>query len=120
MEREQPLREYPVNPRLGDIWKTYPLRIPGYSLSKCCRQPTLLVQSMDGGFVSRNCPRCGKPTTLPESVFTTKLDLYVACPECKQRMTPQVLPDKNYGYLCRSCRLIIKLASLLPKWQDLT
>ena len=110
---------FPLDPKVRDIWKIFPLRIPGLSMSDCCGEPTLLVQSMDGGFVTRNCSRCGESTTLPETVFKDELDLWVACPECGERMKPDVLPDKNYGYVCVSCDVGVKLADLLPRWKDM-
>jgi hypothetical protein len=73
---------------------------------------------MKGGFVTRNCPRCNTPKTLPETAFM-KLALWVACPECKARMRAKVLPDKNYGYFCEKCDIAIQLSELLPRYEDL-
>ena len=74
---------------------------------------------MKGGFVTRNCSRCAQRDTLPERVFLEKLDLWVACPECKARMDAEVLPDKNYGYACFLCDVSIALFELLPRYEDL-
>lgn len=112
------MREYPVDPQVREIWKKYPLRLSGGSTSLCCSLPTVLVQSMDGGFVTRNCPKCGQRELLPEADFRA-LDLWVACPGCKQPMVPGRLPYSNYGYLCEGCNLGVKLADLLPRWTDL-
>jgi ribosomal protein S27E len=84
------MRQYPPDPEIAKIWKIYPVRIPGRSIAPCHNEQTVLVQSMDGGFVTRNCPRCGNAGTLPEDVFE-KLDLWVACPQCKARMTRQMV-----------------------------
>jgi uncharacterized protein (DUF983 family) len=112
------MREYPVDTKFRKVWKKYPLRLSGLSLSRCHRLPTILVQSMEGGFVTRNCPQCGKSTLLPKADFL-KLGLWVACPECRQRMVAGLLPSKNYGYTCAACNLGVKLADLLPSWTDL-
>jgi hypothetical protein len=113
------MREHLINPTVREIWKSFPLRILGQSTSSCCSVPTLLVQSMDGGFVTRNCSACGEKSTLPEHVSMNRLDIWVACLECKRRMEPARLPFSNYGYLCQGCDLGIKLADLLPRWADI-
>lgn len=112
-------RLHPFDKRSREIWKTYPIRIEGRSLSVCCNKPTLLVQSMRGGFVTRNCSSCGQPKTLSYHAFFNEIDLWVACPECKERMDPAMLHN-NYGFLCSSCDIGIELATLLPYWSDLT
>ena len=113
------MRRYPLDPKVREIWRIYPLRILGESVSKCCSEPTMLVQSKQGGFVTQNCSKCGKSTTLPEHFFKNEIDLWVACPECRRRMEPQVLDDKNYGYVCDSCEISIRLSELLPHWNDI-
>ena len=112
------MRIVPFDEQVRAMWKTFPLRVPAKSPSPCHRQPMLLVQSMEGGFVSQNCTACGKPETLPEAEFLA-LDLWVACPECRRRMTPGRLPHANYGYICGSCDVAVKLAELLPRWTDI-
>jgi endogenous inhibitor of DNA gyrase (YacG/DUF329 family) len=74
---------------------------------------------MKGGFVTRNCPLCGNYETLPGKVFKYELDLWVACPECRRRMEPTVLPDQNYGFVCEDCDVAIELYSLLPRFDEL-
>ncbi len=112
------MRIHPVDPNVRSFWKIYPVRIPGGTQCPQCDQETVLVQSMGGGFVTRNCPRCNNFTTLPEDIFR-QLAIWVACPECKSRMTPDILPDNNYGYTCRQCDIGIPLFALLPRWEDL-
>jgi hypothetical protein len=119
MGEQEFLTPYPIDEAVSKIWKSYPIRISRHSISPCCEEPTILVQSMPGGFVSRNCSMCGSRTTLPEAIFLEKLDLYVACPKCRRRMAAEVLINKNYGYTCRGCNIYIDLASLLPRWTDL-
>ena len=76
-----------------------------------------LVQSMDGGFVTRNCKECGRFETLSEQHFK-QLNIWVACPDCGRRMVAAVLPDRNYGYICQHCDLGIPLYKLLPRYTD--
>jgi len=113
------MKNYPISPKIREFWKSYPLRIPGYSVCDNCDEPTVLVQSMKGGYVTRNCPNCNRPETLPKRIFLEELELYVACPECKQRMEAEVLLDKNYGYVCFDCDVSIALFELLPRYEDL-
>src|SRR5688572_7180887 len=112
------MRIHPISAHVRDLWKTFPLRVEGKSVSGCCGEPTLLVQSMDGGFVTRNCSKCGAHTTLPNRAFFNDLDLWVACPQCRSRMSPDMV-EKNYGYVCHGCDLAILVASILPFWEDL-
>lgn len=112
------MRIHPIDPSVRAFWKSYPVRIPGASQCWKCNQETVLVQSMSGGFVTRNCPRCNTSSSLPEQVFRG-LSLWVACPACKGRMLPEILPDKNYGYVCAECEIGIPLFELLPRWEDL-
>jgi hypothetical protein len=112
------MKIYPLDPEIRKIWKIYPVRIPGGSTCHSCHEETVLVQSMDGGFVTRNCPLCNKEATLPEHIFK-QLNLWVACPKCKKRMASQKLPDGNYGYTCSFCNIAIPLFALLPKYTDL-
>lgn len=112
------MREYPVDPQVREIWKKYPLRISGLAKSACCGLPTVLVEGAKGGWVTRNCPKCGQKDLLPEADFRS-LGLWVACPECKHPMIAGKLAHSNYGYICEGCDLGIKLADLLPRWIDL-
>lgn len=112
------MKMYPVDPELRKFWKIYPVRIPGGSMCHHCHEETVLVQSAGGGFVTRNCPKCNKLETLPEQTFK-ELHLWVACPRCKGRMSTTILPDKNYGYVCKNCNIGIPLYALLPKYDDL-
>ena len=110
------IKEYKIDP---NIWKKYPIRISGQKECNRCKAPTVLVQSMKGGFVTRNCWKCGHSETLPKNVFFS-LNLLVACPKCKNpmRATKEELSD-NYGYICEKCEIGIKLADLLPLYEDI-
>ena len=114
------MREIPVDPQVREMWKSFPLRISGFVTSKCCHVHAILVQSMEGGFVTQNCPACGaKASTLSSSEFDS-LDLWVACPQCRERMEKTRLEYSNYGFQCVSCQVGIRLAALLPRWSDIS
>ena len=111
------MRRFTYDKETCDGWKSYPIRLtPENRLSNCCSQPVVLVQSMEGGFVTANCFRCGKRDTLSEDEFLG-LRLIVSCPACKQVMKPGFV-EKNYAYRCKKCRLHIRLADLLPYWKE--
>lgn len=121
----EPLTYFKFSAETMAGWKTYPVRIRGPLPSTCHQAPTLLVQSMSGGFVSANCSVCGSRDLLRYAEFLN-LGLWVGCPQCKQVMDPTLLSEirgggrlaGNYGYVCSPCRLFILLADLLPGWQD--
>lgn len=117
--KEASMESIQIGSTIRDFWRVYPVRIPGHSTCRSCSEPTVLVHSMEGGFVTRNCPKCNHPNKLPKEIFRDKLDLWVACPRCKKRMEPDILPDKNYGYVCRVCNVSIALFELLPRYEDL-
>ena len=99
-------------------WKSYPVRIMGPRVSRCHNKPTLLVQSMQGGFVTANCSECGEKTNLSFYEFR-ELQLWVSCPQCRKRMSQYITKEENYGYQCSSCAIYIWLADLLPYWHEL-
>lgn len=110
------MRRFEYNKNTCDGWKSYPIRLTLERVSKCCSQPAVLVQSMEGGFVTANCFKCGKKDTLSEYEFKG-LRLSVSCPECKRVMVPKLI-ENNYSYYCEHCRLYIRFADLLPHWKD--
>src|SRR6266446_3121222 len=75
------MRLLPADPAIRGVWKTFPVRFEGPRVSRCCSWPTVLVQSMDGGFVTSNCSKCGKYETLSRAEFDD-LAIWMACPEC--------------------------------------
>lgn len=97
-------------------WKTYPVRIT-HPHFICCGEPTILVQSMDGGFITHNCLICGKKHALTNEDFLKKLNLWVSC-RCGERMNPEII-RKSYGYRCVKCQIGLKLSDLLPKWDKI-
>jgi predicted Zn finger-like uncharacterized protein len=112
------MTELPLDDSVTEVWKSFPLRITDGSKSECCGFPVVLVQSMDGGFVTRNCPSCSARYSLSDDSFRA-LAIWVACPRCRLPMEAGRLPYSNYGYLCQSCQVSIRLASLLPRWTDI-
>ena len=74
---------------------------------------------MEGGFVTQNCSSCGKPETLSAHEFQNRLDLWLSCPHCKRRMRVATVSTANYGYSCEDCEVTVRLASILPRWEDL-
>lgn len=84
------------------------------ALSPCCSYKALLVQSRAGGFVSRDCLKCGKShyvnvTQLPELV----------CEFCDAKLDVRKSDGTNYHYVCDSCNRRWQLASILPDWSEL-
>jgi hypothetical protein len=113
------MRRYEYDKDICDGWKSYPIRITGAvdRVSKCCRTILAFVQSMEGGFVTANCLKCGRKETIIEDEFK-KLPFICCCPECKHVMKAETI-EKNYCYVCHNCNLYIRLADLLPHWSDL-
>jgi len=112
------LSHYSWSPETRQAWKSYPVRVVGPSPSGCCQQRTLLVQSMEGGFVTANCskPGCNNKAYLSWDQFEA-LNLWVACPECRAGMLAAMV-EMNYVYTCAGCGIYIRLADLLPYWTD--
>ncbi len=111
-------RHFPWQPEARAAWKTYPVRVSG-ELSGCHKVPTLLVQSMRGGFVTANCPHpdCNSYQLVTHAQFEA-LDLWVACPKCRRKMMTAVIKD-NYAFTCSTCDLYFNLADILPNWPDI-
>lgn len=116
------MHRYRYDAACHDGWKSYPIRLTTKAVSQCCNEPRVLVQSMDGGFVTANCRACLRKDTLSAQEFRA-LPVYVTCPECGNPMKPDYVPDKsggrrNYGFRCGPCSLYIWLADLLPHWEN--
>lgn len=82
--------------------------------SKCCNYRALIVQSRDGGFVSQNCLKCGKPDYINEFALPE-----LCCDSCESSLTVKKLDGKNYHYMCNTCRRNWLLASVVPHWKEL-
>jgi len=113
------MRRYGYDKNMCDGWKSYPIRITGTGgrRSKCCQSLLALVHSMEGGYVTANCLKCGKKETIVENEFK-ELPLICCCPKCKRVMNAATI-EKNYCYTCSHCDIYIRLADLLPHWSDL-
>jgi hypothetical protein len=85
--------------------------------SRCCGERALLVRSRAGGFVSRNCLKCGK------SDYVTKFDLPdMLCDHCGQQLeicTTDSAGGRNYSYNCSKCDHRWVLADVIPHWAEL-
>lgn len=82
--------------------------------SKCCNYKTLLVRSMTGGFVTRNCLKCGRRDTVSIEQLPD-----LNCDFCGYKLDVQFLDRKNYFYICPKCNKNWKLADFLPDWFEL-
>ena len=111
------MREHKITTVQRENYRNFPIRITGRNLSKCHNAPTFIVQSMDGGFVTSNCSKCGEKEPLSYDAFQS-LELWVACPTCKEAMIPEMI-EKNYCYVCKSCNEFIKFSDLLPHFSDI-
>ncbi len=88
-----------------------PLILNGKHPSRCCEQPTILVRSRDGGFVTQNCSNCGVPRGI-----TLKELPELACGRCGQELT--VVKHQNYFYKRAPCGLSHALHALIPAWNE--
>lgn len=82
--------------------------------SRCCQARELLVRSRDGGFVSRNCLKCGVPGYVKKENIPT-----IDCECCGVQLKVEELDGRNYFYKCFKCGRTWKLADCLPKWSEL-
>ena len=82
-------------------------------LSDCCNSRMLLVRSREGGFVSRNCLRCGKPDYVGQH-HLPDLD----CDFWGTRLGVRTI-ESNYFYLCGQCGRRWELPTVRPHWSEL-
>jgi hypothetical protein len=81
--------------------------------STCCSYKALLVQSREGGFITQNCLKCGKPG------YVNLEDLPdLLCDFCSSRLSKEI-QEKNYFYACHRCKRKWKLGDNLPHWSEL-
>jgi len=85
------------------------MKLYGEKVSKCCKVPTILVQSREGGFVTQNCSNCGKS----RSIRLEELPI-LYCGECKEQL--EAFQNKNYFYRCVNCGFSWELPSIIPHW----
>ncbi len=84
------------------------------TLSHCCKAPSRIVVSREGGFVSQDCIKCGRPRTLP---FEDLPDL--DCSECYEPLDKYINDRGNYAYRCDCCVNDFALCELVPHWSEL-
>ena len=82
--------------------------------SDCCRAKALLVRSRQGGFVSRNCLRCGKSGYVGVHQLPD-----LQCEFCNTPLGVRKVDGTNYFYVCGECGRKWELASVLPDWSEL-
>ena len=83
-------------------------------LSSCCKSKALLVRSRQGGFVSQNCLKCGRPDYVNEHALPD-----VVCDRCEVPLVITRLDGQNYFYQCGRCSRSWKLADVIPHWSEL-
>ncbi|MCB9009194.1 MAG: hypothetical protein H6656_17855 [Ardenticatenaceae bacterium] len=84
----------------------------GEKKSRCCKAPTILVKSREGGFVTQNCAKCEKPYAIPLRELPI---LY--CGACRGQLT--AFTDHNYFYRCDNCNFRWELSLLVPYWSEI-
>lgn len=89
------------------------LRLFANTKSHCCGKPQQLVQSREGGFVTKNCCGC-KGSAM--RVGLSELPL-LACEACGKTMFASI-QFKNYAYECAACHQRFQLSARLPWWTD--
>jgi len=86
-----------------------------YSTADCrCGGKTLLVRSREGGFVSRNCLKCGKSNYAGETQLPD-----LQCDHCGNKLMIRMVDGKNYFYVCDTCNQKWQLSEVLPHWNEL-
>jgi hypothetical protein len=81
--------------------------------------PTVVVANREGT-ITRNCSACGRDYFLPPNVFQNALQIFVACPKCRQQMTSDILKGGVYSFSCKPYGIQIKFADLLPSWNEIS
>jgi hypothetical protein len=81
--------------------------------SSCCSCNSIIVKSREGGFVSQNCLKCGKPNYIHEISLPD-----LKCEFCESILKKDLI-DKNYYYVCDKCNKKWKLSEEVPYWKDI-
>lgn len=111
------MNRYEYDPETSDGWKSYSVRIVVSGKSRCYGQQRILVRSMEGGYVTADCSRCGKKNLLSLTEFQD-IGLWVGCPQCQKAMDAELV-YKNYGFACGKCQIYIWLSDLLQHYSDI-
>ena len=80
--------------------------------SFCCRAPQLLVRSRQGGFVTCNCSKCGRPNYVGREQLPA-----IRCEKCGTAMESGK-QWSNYCYKCGRCGHSFELWTRLPWWHE--
>jgi DNA-directed RNA polymerase subunit RPC12/RpoP len=72
----------------------------------------MIVRSREGGFISRNCLKCGKPELINDRQLPS-----LRCEGCGHELTVETI-DRNYHYSCATCSKVWKVADQVPHWSD--
>jgi len=78
----------------------------------------ILIQYSSGGYVKVWCSGCGETEAFRRRHWKN-LDVWVACPLCRQRMEKEFI-GSNYGFVCRDCDWKCWLGGILPDYQTVT
>lgn len=89
------------------------MKLISTEVSPCCGYEAQIVQSRDGGFVSRDCLKCGRSHYVNERQFPR-----LACDSCKNPMDIKKLDGVNYYYACATCERYHKIADIVPPWSE--
>ncbi|PKN99563.1 MAG: hypothetical protein CVU42_07570 [Chloroflexi bacterium HGW-Chloroflexi-4] len=88
------------------------MKLLSKSLSSCCHAPQMIVQSRQGGFISQDCEKCGKPSFISENELPDLI-----CKKCKCKLIVGKNYRKNYIYTCPGCKSEFFVWDLVPNWQ---
>lgn len=81
--------------------------------SRCCGSKSLIVQSRAGGFITQNCESCGTPRRITIQQLPT-----LPCRHCDCELRKTRDRRGNYVYSCLTCSLSLRVADLVPRWQE--
>lgn len=97
----------------GTVEGIVSVRLISTELSPCCGHEAQIVQSRDGGFISRGCLKCGQSHYVNESQLPK-----LACESCRSAMQIKKLDGTNYFYACPTCERYHKIAGIVPMWSE--
>lgn len=82
-------------------------------LSPCCSHEAQIVRSRQGGFVSRNCLKCGASHYVNEDQIPK-----LPCGLCTIPVQITKNDGTNYFFECRTCQEHYKIADIVPPWSQ--
>jgi len=89
------------------------IKLISTELSPCCGAEAQIVQSRPGGFISRDCVKCGNSKYVNQSQLP-----HWPCESCKTPMQIKKLDRTNYFYECPSCGKYDKIWDIVPHWSE--